>query len=78
MFDKVKLADSDYRCLEVSSHEKVLWNRVCIHNTSFYTKLIKRAPKGRVLNYTRQERLRKDKHSNLLGTFASYEENEVL
>jgi hypothetical protein len=33
---------------------------------------------ARVLHYTRLERLARDKHSDLLGTFISYEENEVL
>ncbi len=30
------------------------------------------------VSYNRLERLVRDKHSSLLGTFESYEENEVL
>ncbi len=33
---------------------------------------------ARVLQYTRLERLARDKHSSLLGPFVSYEENGVL
>jgi hypothetical protein len=38
----------------------------------------RRAQKARVLEHTRSERLATDKHISLLGTIASYEENEVL
>ncbi len=34
--------------------------------------------KARVLDYTHPEKLASDKQSNILGPFASYEENEVL
>ncbi len=37
-----------------------------------------RALKARVLEHTTSERLATDKQSSLLGTIASYEENEVL
>ncbi len=36
------------------------------------------AQKARLFDNTKLERLTGDKHSNLLGQFQSYEENEVL
>jgi hypothetical protein len=48
-----------------------------IHNTSFSSQL-EDGYDILVFHYTKPLRLAKDKHSSLLGTFLSNEENEVL
>ncbi len=48
-----------------------------IHNILFFSLLIN-GPNELVLHYNKLERLVSDKHSSLLGTFVSYEENEVV
>jgi hypothetical protein len=48
-----------------------------IHNSIFFVPY-KWSHYTSLLHYTRLKRIGKNKHSNLLGPFASYEENEVL
>jgi hypothetical protein len=48
-----------------------------IHSSSFSLQVTDEPNKARVLQYTRMERLEREKHSNLLGPPLSYEEYEM-
>ncbi len=48
------------------------------HNKTCFLRNLQIGPSRVVLNYTRLERLAKNKHSNIYDLFVSYEENEVL
>jgi len=52
-------------------------DRVCIHNTSVSSS-ITNGPNTLVFQYSRLERLLRDKHTSLLGPFISYEGNEGI
>ncbi len=54
--------------------------KFCDYNTCSFIFFVtnKWAQKARMLQYTRLERLPVDKHSSLLGSLVSYEENETL
>ncbi len=58
------------RCCEYSP-----WDH--IHDTNFLLNL-QIGPKARALNYTKQKKILRDKHSSLFRAFVSYEENEML
>ena len=54
------------------------WNQVLYSQHSIFFVTYKSAQYARLFHNTKLEMLTSDKHSNLLGQFLSYEENEVL